>query len=140
MITKSPTAGQLKRWKALFEEHGAALTPNRKSGAEINGYFRNKYGCAPIVSHPFASAVEWNILQNAAFRERLYGTKPNVSCYEINGVFVGIDLVSGEFFVEGDDVEKAAVLYDDLFVFRGLDESDLKNYVLVGQYWELNHD
>ena len=58
-------------------------------------------------------------------------------CYEKNGVLLGIDLVSGEFFVESRNPEKAAALYDDLFVFRGLDESDLKNDVLVGQYLEL---
>ena len=29
-----------------------------------------------------------------------------------------------------------AKIYDDLFVFRGLDEKDLENYFLVAQYIE----
>ena len=137
MITKCPTNEQLKRWKALFEANRAKLAPNRKSGPEIDGYFRRQYGCEPVVSENFASVVEWNILHNEVFREKLHGVKPEIRCYEKNGVLLGIDLVSGEFFVESRNPEKAAALYDDLFVFRGLDESDLKNFVLVGQYLEL---
>lgn len=137
MIIKYPTNEQLKRWKNLFEANGARLTPNRKSGSEIDGYFRSQYGCEPIASEKFASVVKWNILHNEVFCEKLRGAKPEIRCYEKNGVLLGIDLVSGEFFAESNDPEKAAALYDDLFVFRGLDESDLKNFVLVGRYLEL---
>ena len=137
MITKCPTNEQLKRWKALFEANRAKLAPNRKSGPEIDGYFCRQYGCEPVVSENFASVVEWNILHNEVFREKLRGKKPEIRCYEKNGVLLGIDLVSGEFFAESSEMEKAAALYDDLFLFRGLDESDLKNFVLVGQYLEL---
>lgn len=137
MITKCPTNEQLKRWKALFEANRAKLTPNRKSGPEIDGYFRRKYGCEPVACEPFASVVEWNILHNEPFREKLRGEKPDIRCYERNGVLLGIDLVSGEFFAESSEMEKAAALTDDLFLFRGLDETDLKNFVLVGQYLEL---
>ncbi len=137
MITKRPTNEQLKRWKALFEANRAKLAPNRKSGPEIDGYFRSQYGCEPVVSENFASVVEWNILHNEVFREKLSGAKPEIRCYEKNGVLLGIDLISGEFFAESSEMEKAAVLTDDLFLFRGLDETDLKNFVLVGQYLEL---
>lgn len=140
MITKLPTDSQIKRWKAIFREYGAKLTPNRKSGTEIDGYFRNKYGCQPVISEKFASVVEWNILNNEVLSEKLCGAKPEINCYELNGVSVGIDIVSGEIFAESEDMEKAAVIYDDLLVFRGLDESDLKNYVLVGQYSEVKND
>lgn len=140
MITELPTDEQIEKWKALFTEYGKIFTPNRKSGAEIDEYFRNKYGLKPLKSAEFASVVEWNILNNEAFREKLRGEKPQINCYDLNGVFVGIDLVSGEFFVESDDIGKAALIYDDLFLFRGLDESDLKNFVLVGQYAELKND
>lgn len=44
-------------------------------------------------------------------------------------MFVGIDLVSGYFYVEGSEE-----IYDDLFAFRGLDERDLDNFFLVAEY------
>ena len=140
MITKPPTDEQLRKWRELFQKYAAKLTPNRKSGAEIDAYFQNEYGCKPIVCPKFASVVEWNILHNQVFAEKLCGAKPKINCYRVGGALVGIDLVSGEFFAESDDIPKAAKIYDDLFVFRGLDQSDLQNFVLVGQYLELKND
>lgn len=134
MITKMPTDAELKKWKSLFDEYGAKLTPNRKSGREIDEYLNGKYDCKPLNSKKFASVVEWNILNNPPLKIKLNGEKPDVKSYTVNGALVGIDLVSGEFFVECEDADKAALIYDDLFVFRGLDEDDLKNFVLVGEY------
>ena len=47
---------------------------------------------------------------------------------------MGIDLVSGYFHVESPDRKEMERIYDDLFAFRGLDETDLQNYFLVAQY------
>ena len=55
-----------------------------------------------------------------AQRDAVDGTRP---------IFVGIDLTTGEFQVEG-----AAALWDELFAFRGLDAADLENPFLVAQY------
>lgn len=46
-----------------------------------------------------------------------------------NKIFVGLDLATGYFTVEGSER-----LWNELFLFRGLDERDLKNYVIVAQY------
>ena len=53
------------------------------------------------------------------------------------GVQVGIDINSGYFHVECQDMEKAIPVWDDLFIVRGLSETDLKNYVITAQYIEL---
>ncbi|NLE26263.1 MAG: hypothetical protein GX625_13140, partial [Clostridiaceae bacterium] len=50
---------------------------------------------------------------------------------------VGIDLLSGYFQVESGETEQMVPIYDDLFVYRGLDATDLKNFALVGQYLEM---
>lgn len=39
---------------------------------------------------------------------------------------MGIDLTTGEFHIEGENIEEVMALHDDLYVYRGLDEKDLK--------------
>lgn len=58
---------------------------------------------------------------------------------ESYNIMVGIDLVTGYFHVESENMDKAEKVYNDLFVFRGLDEKDLENYFLVGQYIQLQN-
>jgi hypothetical protein len=43
-------------------------------------------------------------------------------------------LISGEFQIECEYVNSIIPIYDDLFVFRGLDNDDIQNYYLVAQY------
>lgn len=137
MITEKITKNQIEKWKSLYENYNGKLESNRKSGAEIDEYFKGKYAYKSINSEKFKAIVEYNILNNDFSREKLKGKKPNVNCYAVGEIYVGIDTVSGEFHVECEDIQKASAIYDDLFLFRGLDETDLKNYVLVGQYIEL---
>ena len=80
--------------------------------------------------------VKWNLTE-------LYGKvaagTANIICYLVDAdVYVGIDLVTGFFHIESKHIEKCIPIYDDLYVKRGLDKSDLQNYVLVGQYMELS--
>ena len=138
MITEKVTKKQIEKWKSLYENNVGKLNPNRKSGVEIDEYFKNKYAYKSINCEKFKSIVEYNVLSNDFSREKLKGEKPNVNCYTVGDIFVGIDTVSGEFHVECENIENASAIYDDLFAFRGLDETDLKNYVLVGQYIELH--
>ena len=76
------------------------------------------------------------ILKNEFAKEKLLkDSKPQVVSYILDeNVFVGIDILTGYFYVESDDFEKMKLIHDDLFVFRGLDDMDLKNYFLVAQY------
>ncbi len=45
-------------------------------------------------------------------------------------IYVGMDLITGYFQVEGG----CSLLWDQLFAFRGLDAMDLENYYLVAEY------
>lgn len=114
------------------------IYPNRKTGCEVDAYFKKKYPYQLFDSEEFCKVVEANIMENSHSREKLPdGEVPNIRSYCADGVLVGIDLTSGEFHIESDDIEKAIPIYDDLFVYRGLDEADLKNYILVAEYIKL---
>ena len=79
-----------------------------------------------------------DLLSNRFSREKLpKGAVPHVVAYKAGNVLAGIDLVSGFFHVESEEIREAEKVYDDLFVFRGLDERDLENYFLVSEYIRL---
>ena len=44
-------------------------------------------------------------------------------------IFIGVDLASGYFMVEG-----SSMLWDELCAFQGLDAKDIENYYCVAQY------
>ena len=50
----------------------------------------------------------------------------------VERIFVGVDLASGFYMVEG-----STLLWDELRAFQGLDEKDLQNFVMVAQYLEV---
>lgn len=138
MITSEVTPGMLEEWKRIFDLHRSKLSPNRKKGIEVDDYFRNKYTYQRFDSPQFKKVVEFNIMGNEHSRSKLEnGMKPDIHTYQVENVLVGIDVSSGEFCVECEDIEKVIPVYDDLFVYRGLDEDDLKNYVLVAEYVKL---
>ena len=66
------------------------------------------------------------------------GTLPDIRCYKTGNVLVGIDLNSGEFHMESENIEDIIPIHDDLFVYRGLDAEDIKNYFLVAEYVKLS--
>lgn len=137
MLTTEPTIEMIQEWKCIYNENRDKLKPNRKSGAEINAYFCNKYRFEKLDSLSFHDVVEFNIMKNESNREKLpQGAVPQIVAYKAkdSSVLVGIDLVTGFFHIEGKDINRVAEIYDDLFLFRGLDETDIKNYFLVAQY------
>lgn len=80
-------------------------------------------------------------MENAHPNDKLEdGTRPDIRCYRTGNALVGIDLVSGAFHVETVDMAEAIPVYNDLFVFRGLSEDDLKNFVLVAEYVRLTQN
>lgn len=138
MMTQKPTSEMLAEWKRIFDSCRSSMQPNRKTGIEVDRYFRSKYPCQVYDDPKFKEAVEFNIVENEHSRNKLKnGMKPDIRSYRIEDILVGIDLVSGEFFVESEDINKSIPIYDDLFVFRGLDEEDLKNCYLVAEYIRL---
>lgn len=133
MLTSRVTKKQLKLWERLFDEHKKSLKPNRIDGKSLSEYFKSKYDYATLSDDNFKSIV----LSNA----EEYGnpdSQHEIEAYVTDeNVLVGIDLATGYFHVECKKIRKSVPVYDDLFVARGLDENDLENYVLVGQYLEL---
>ncbi len=137
MLTTEPTIEMIREWKRIYNENHNCLNPNRKSGAEINDYFCNKYHFEKLDSLSFHDVVEFNIMENKSNREKLpQGAVPQIVVYKAqdSSILVGIDLVTGFFHIEGKDTNNVTEIYDDLFLFRGLDEIDIKNYFLVAQY------
>lgn len=141
MLTKEPTPELIKDWKRIFETYHCSMLPNRKTGSDVDSYFRSKYPYQVYDSAKFKKIVEFNIVENEHSRNKLQNeTKPNIKSYSVDDVFIGIDLVSGEFHVESEDINRSIQIYDDLFVYRGLDEEDLKNYFLVAEYIKLTQN
>lgn len=138
MLTTKPTPKMIAEWKQLFETHHAGMHPNRKTGTEVDAYFRGKYPYQIFCNSTFRKVVEANITENEHSRNKLpCGIAPVIKCYSIDDVTIGIDLSSGEFHIESEDISKVIPIYDDLFVYRGLDEDDLHNYFLVAEYIKL---
>lgn len=154
MITQRPTKEMLESWKSVWNEYKDKIKPNRKSGGEIVEYLKSKYVLQMVDDEKMRRGVALSVTENAPFAEKLpKGEKPkpilflinNVSGNEIlfkeekketslwgkdlDAIFVGIDLSSGYFTVEG-----SSFLWDELCAFQGVDEKDLKNYVCVAQY------
>ncbi|EAF7771779.1 TPA: hypothetical protein ACSZA9_14410 [Listeria monocytogenes] len=132
MLTKEATPELIKEWQKIYYNHIDNLVPNRKTGFEINEYFRKNYSFVSVNDKNAKETVVQNIINNESFKEKLsVGAKPKPMTYNIrdSNIFVGIDLISGYFYVEGSEE-----VYDDLFAYRGLDESDLKNFYLVAEY------
>ena len=135
MLTSKPTPEIINEWKNIYEINKDKLEPNRKSGEELNVYFCTKYKPEILEDEEFYKAIKENILLNEANSEKLkQGEKPDIVSYVLKhkNVLIGIDLVTGFYQVEGEDVGAVAEVYDDLFVFRGLDEKDLQNCFFGG--------
>ena len=138
MILSEITPDKVAEMRRVYEAHRPLLHPNRKSGAEVDAYFRSSYPYQPLDDHAFQAAATANIMENEHSCTKLQdGTPPNIRCYRTGDVMVGIDLISGEFHVEAADMATVIPIHDDLFAFRGLSEDDLKNFVLVTEYVRL---
>ncbi len=155
MITQEPTKEMLAEWKALWLQYKDKLQPNRKTGTELLTYLQQKYVLTEIFDQKAAEAVVHNVTMNAFSAEKLpAGVAPMPRTFflenqgngeifyrdehkdsaeicggDIQRIFVGIDIASGFFMVEG-----STMLWDELAAFQGLDEIDLKNFVCVSQY------
>lgn len=134
MITRELTSQDISDMKRTFEKYRSSLVPCRKTGAEVDAYFRSRYSFEPFNNSDFIKIVEANISENGFLPE---GACPDIRSYRIGDIFVGIDLSSGEFHVEAEDIDRVIPVYDDLFVYRGLGKDDLNNFVLVAEYVRL---
>ena len=139
MLTTEPSAEMISEWKRIFEAYHSALTANRKSGREIDRYFREKYSCQLFDNSEFREAALLNITENDYFKSKLpEDTLPNIQSYKTGNALVAIDLSTGEFHIESENLEEVIQIHDDLILYRGLDEKDLKNFFLVAEYVKLS--
>lgn len=141
MLTIEPTSEMLAEWKRIFEIHHSEINPNRKSGLEVDQYFRGKYVHQIFNDAAFQKVVALNITENEFYRNKLpKDVLPNIQSYKTGNVLVGIDLCTGEFYIESENIEEVVPIHDDLFAYRGLDEEDLKNIFLVAEYVKLTQN
>lgn len=140
MLMYEPTKEMIEEWKAIFDQVRGTLRPNRKSGEEVDRYFREIYPWKEYTSPEFRQMLKTGILENEHTIKKLHGLRPDIRTYLVEDVLIGIDLISGEFHVESEDFDRMQEIYDDLFAFRGLDEEDLENFFLVAQYVKLHPD
>lgn len=139
MLTTAPTSEMIAEWKRVFKTYRSSLIPNRKSGSEVDQYFREKYSHQIFDNAEFLEVVSLNITENDCFRSKLpENTLPNIQSYKTGNVLVGIDLCTGEFHIEGENIEEVIPIHDDLFAYRGLDAEDLNNFFLVAEYVKLS--
>ena len=149
MLTQQATPELIESWKRTFAQYKGRLKPNRKSGAELKEYLCSKYPLREETSAKARRVVTGNILANKPLADELPpGRQPEPYCAVVLhkgagaalyaaqdevftgiDIFVGVDLASGYFLVEG-----SSLLWDELFAFRGLNETDLENYYLVAEY------
>lgn len=133
MITSEVTTEQLEKWRKLHNFWKGRLTANRIGGTELDKYFREKY--KPVVNDTdnFRIIVYLN--------SKAYSPDADISdirTYALeNDIYVGINISTGYFHVECEDITRAVPIWDDLFIKRGLSSADINNYVLTGQYLEL---
>lgn len=128
MISTEVTSEQIENWRKIYSENKNELVVNRISGKALDNYFVEKYHPIKEAPSQFVDIVILNAKENDE-------QEPIVSAYELEGnIYVGIDLNSGFFQVECEDVDKMRTVWDDLFLARGLSEEDIDNYVIAAQY------
>ncbi|MEE1008187.1 MAG: hypothetical protein UH963_03470 [Agathobacter sp.] len=128
MITTEVTSEQIENWKKIYSENKNNLVVNRICGKELNDYFVEKYHPIKEAPSQFVDTVILNVKENGE-------QEPIISAYILDGnIYVGIDLNTGFFQVECEDIDKMKIIWDDLFIVRGLSEEDIENYVIAAQY------
>jgi hypothetical protein len=149
LLMQKATPEMVEKWRSAYAEFRPVLAPNRKPASELIKYLTSKYPVTELTGDKFKKVVIGNVVSNKCFAEKLpEGRSPLAVCYVIdnagNGrslyekqddifrntaIFVGVELETGYFLVEG-----CSALWDELFAFQGLDESDLNNFYLVAEY------
>lgn len=150
MITQKVTKAKLDKWKNIWLQYRDTLKPNKKSGVELLEYLQNNYILKEIYDQFILDTILYNVTKNIHYTEKLpRGVVPSPRAFllenvginkklycnketsdeEITKIFVGIDMESSFYMVEG-----CTMLFDEICAFIGLDEKDLENYVCVAQY------
>lgn len=127
MLTQEPTEEIMKEYKSIWTQYKDYLKPNRKSGDELLDYLQQKYVLTEIHEKESADAIIYSVTMNEPYAEKLpVGTSPIPKTFflentgnggifyssenkdpidvwggDITRIFVGIDMATGFFMVEG---------------------------------------
>lgn len=149
MLLQEPSPDLIRSWKELFDTYRPRLKPNQKPINEVVAYLEMHYPVTGITDRQAEEVVIDNVILNEYHAKKIpAGEKPNPRVFTVQNtgtgkylyesqdeqfrgipIIAGFDLTSGYFMVEG-----SSRLWDELFVFRGLDEKDIENYYLVAEY------
>ena len=155
MIVQNPSKEKLEEWKSTWMQYKDLIKPNRRTGLELLEYLQSRYSLTEIFDADALEAIRYTVTMNEHWSEKLPdGVAPVPRAFyldnaeqgekfyrsenqddaeiwgnDITKIFVGIDLSSGFYLVEG-----STMLWDELCCFQGIDEKDLQNEVIVAQY------
>lgn len=149
MLMEEATPEKINVWKGIWKEYKNILVSNRRTGEELIKYIKERYILRELNNEKAKKVVKNNILKNRVYADKLSESQsPNIltfivenrdegSClyenqdeiYKGTEIFIGVDIESGFFHVEG-----SSLLWDELMVFKGLDEEELQNYFSVAMY------
>jgi hypothetical protein len=149
MMTRKVTRPMIALWKRTWIEYRDRLRLERKSGQEVLRHLQEKYPLellngeralravvciAQAVEPLFGRLAPGETPEPVAFYVKKEGAgsalyEKQDRAYRGCRIFVGIELRSGHFHVEGSDL-----LWDELCAFQGLDEAEKGNFYCVSMY------
>lgn len=149
MLMQEPTPEMVRTWRETYDTYRPKLNPNNKPIQDVIAYLKQNYPVRERTEQNLLPVIIDNVTLNEYYAHKIPSGKPPLaqvfqientgkgkSLYENQDeifkgctIIVGFELESGYFMVEG-----SSRLWDELFVYRGLDEDDLNNYYLVAEY------
>ena len=148
MLLQEPTPEMVVRWKETYNAFRPRLTPNNRPIGEVTLYLKNNYPVTELKDQKYLQVVIGNVTLNKQYAEKIPdGTTPIAQVFQMENtgsgkilyenqdelfrgtpIIAGFEQESGYFMVEG-----SSRLWDELFVYRGLDSVDLDNFYLVAE-------
>ncbi len=147
MLMQEATPEMVERWRKTWKEYKDRLSPNRKTGKEVLEYLKSRYPLKESDDPKAKQVVIDNVLYNEPYAEKLKA-EPSAVAFIVENegsgrhlyenqdevfrgirIFAGVELESGYFHVEG-----SSILWDELYAFRGLDETVIQNPYCVAEY------
>jgi len=149
MQQTAPTNEEITQWKKVWKQYQNQLKPNRKSGQEVIDYLFARYSLTEVYDEQLKKIVSDSILFNKPYKERLpkdtlpiprifyldnmgHGKhiyKQQDPIFKDTKIFIGVDTISGQFFIEG-----SSLLWDEVCAYQGVDEVDIQNFYYVATY------
>ncbi len=122
-LIPSPT----EQWKAVYERERPNLEPNAITGEELSRYIRDRFDVQPTKDEALISTVCELLEQDALLQRKKQDGRLQPEVYRLDdGTVIGIDLLTGCFIVQGNEL-----LRDEMTYVKGLDAFDLENVYLT---------